>query len=75
MHNQFIRAVKTYFKDNLKRPEILNRIGEKNIIPFDFITDDHILDEILEMKLNKSTNCKYHKKYNMISVFPNRYFC
>lgn len=53
IHNQFISAVKKYFKENLKRPEILNRIGEKNIIPFDFITDDQILDEILEMKLNK----------------------
>ncbi|MBQ5492541.1 MAG: ATP-dependent Clp protease ATP-binding subunit [Mycoplasmataceae bacterium] len=53
IHNQFISAVKKYFKENLKRPEILNRIGEKNIIPFDFITDHQILDEILEMKLNK----------------------
>lgn len=53
VHQQFINAVKDYFKNNLKRPEILNRIGEKNIIPFDFITDDKILDEILDMKLNK----------------------
>ena len=53
VHQQFISAVKDYFKNNLKRPEILNRIGEKNIIPFDFITDDKILDEILDMKLNK----------------------
>lgn len=53
VHEQFINAVKDYFKNNLKRPEILNRIGEKNIIPFDFITDNTILDEILDMKLNK----------------------
>lgn len=52
-HQQFINAVKDYFKDNLKRPEILNRIGEENIIPFDFITNEQVLDENLDMKLNK----------------------
>lgn len=63
VHNQFISAVKKYFKDNLKRPEILNRIGEKNIIPFDFITDDKILDEILDMKLNKIIAKLKEEKY------------
>ncbi|MBR4486725.1 ATP-dependent Clp protease ATP-binding subunit [bacterium] len=66
IHNQFISAVKKYFNENLKRPEILNRIGEKNIIPFDFITDDNILDEILDMKLRKIiTKLKEEKFINL----------
>ena len=63
VHQQFINAVKDYFKNNLKRPEILNRIGEKNIIPFDFITDDKILDEILDMKLNKIVSKLKEEKF------------
>ncbi|MBO6041662.1 ATP-dependent Clp protease ATP-binding subunit [bacterium] len=63
IHQQFINAVKDYFKNNLKRPEILNRIGEKNIIPFDFITDDQILDEILNMKLSNIIKKLKDEKY------------
>ncbi|MBQ5543623.1 MAG: ATP-dependent Clp protease ATP-binding subunit [Mycoplasmataceae bacterium] len=63
IHQQFINAVKDYFKNNLKRPEILNRIGEKNIIPFDFITNDQILDEILNMKLSNIIKKLKEEKY------------
>lgn len=50
---EFYSAVTNHFRDELQRVEILNRIGKKNIIPFNFITDDSIIDSILESKLDK----------------------
>lgn len=44
-------AIKDYFI-NIGRPEILNRIGS-NIIVFNYIRDDAVLREILELQLNK----------------------
>ena len=44
-------AIKDYFI-NIGRPEILNRIGS-NIIVFNFIKDEPILLEILDLQLNK----------------------
>lgn len=45
------RGIENYFKLQLGRPEILNRIGE-NIVVFDFIRED-IADEILQSQINK----------------------
>ena len=45
------KAIKDYFI-NIGRPEILNRIGS-NIIVFNFIKDEPILLEILDLQLNK----------------------
>ncbi len=45
------RAVENYFKINLGRPEILNRIGE-NIVVYDFIRAD-VAEEILTAQINK----------------------
>lgn len=59
---EFIRNVSNYFANELKRPEILNRIGIKNIIPFQFIQDptdiilskvDSIIDGLERIKLIK----------------------
>ena len=47
----FKEAVKEHFISELKRPEILGRIGEANIIPFNFVTDDQFLIEIARSKL------------------------
>ncbi len=47
----FKEAVKEHFISGLKRPEILGRIGEANIIPFNFVTDDQFLIEIARSKL------------------------
>ncbi|MBN3534676.1 ATP-dependent Clp protease ATP-binding subunit [Mycoplasma procyoni] len=51
----FKDEVRKFFTRELKRPEILNRIGEKNIVPFNFITKDtkedkEILFAILDSK-------------------------
>ena len=45
------RSIKDFFI-NIGRPEILNRIGS-NIIVFNFIKDEPVLLEILELQLNK----------------------
>ena len=44
-------AIKDYFI-NIGRPEILNRIGS-NIIVFNYIKDEPVLMEILDLQLNK----------------------
>ncbi|MCR8613183.1 MAG: AAA family ATPase [Mycoplasma sp.] len=49
----FKDAVEREFRVKIGRPEILNRIGLHNIIPFNFITDKEILMKIFESKLNK----------------------
>jgi DNA polymerase III delta prime subunit len=47
---QFIKKVEEHFICGLKRPELLNRIGN-NIVPFNFITDDNFLTSIARAKL------------------------
>lgn len=46
----FIEAVKNHFIENLKRPEILNRIGDANIVPFNFIQNNQVLAAIGKSK-------------------------
>ncbi|MBN6076646.1 AAA family ATPase [Aggregatibacter actinomycetemcomitans] len=48
---QFKRAVQSHFKEILKRPELLGRIGEANIIPFNFMQDTDVLKAIARAKL------------------------
>ncbi|MFJ5452436.1 AAA family ATPase [Pectobacterium jejuense] len=47
----FIEKVRNHFISELNRPELLGRIGEGNIIPFNFMTDDNFLIEIARSKL------------------------
>lgn len=46
----FIEKVKEHFINELKRPEILNRIGDANIVPFNFIQNDQVLVAIGKSK-------------------------
>ena len=48
----FIWEVKKHFIEELKRPEILNRIGDANIVPFNFIQNDDVLVAIGKSKFN-----------------------
>lgn len=48
---KFVEAVRRHFRDGMKRPELLNRIGEANILPFNFLSDETVLLKILEAKL------------------------
>ena len=48
---EFIRIVKDYFDNELRRPEILGRIGYENIVPFNFINEPGFAQNILRSKL------------------------
>jgi ATP-dependent Clp protease ATP-binding subunit ClpA len=48
--NEFIGHVKKEITEKLKRPELLNRIGD-NIVPFNFITNANFLFAIAQAKL------------------------
>jgi len=63
-HEAFIDAVKEKFVKEMKRPELLNRIGEKNILPFNFLTDENVLLKIASAKL-KPLRQKLEEKYSM----------
>lgn len=68
---QFKVAVQTHFKEALKRPELLGRIGEANIIPFNFMEDDQILKEIARAKLKPLENRLIEKWKIKAFVFEN----
>lgn len=51
VRNEFIQKVRWHFVHELKRPELLGRIGEANIIPFNFMRDDSFLIDIARAKL------------------------
>ncbi len=60
---EFIEKVKDYFNKELKRPELLGRIGYSNIVPFNFIKDDEFRLKIAQSKLKpikKGIEEKYH---------------
>ena len=46
-----IKIVKNYFDNEIKRPEILGRIGYSNIVPFNFIKDKEFSIKIAKSKL------------------------
>ena len=48
---EFIKIVKDYFDNELKRPELLGRIGYNNIVPFNFIQDSEFQYKICKNKL------------------------
>lgn len=51
VRDDFIQRVRSHFVHELKRPELLGRIGEANIIPFNFMRDDSFLTDIARAKL------------------------
>ncbi|NLZ49445.1 MAG: ATP-dependent Clp protease ATP-binding subunit [Clostridiales bacterium] len=64
--NKIIRSIENYFKLQLGRPEILNRIGE-NIVVFDFIREE-VATQILDSQLNKIINNVKKQKDVTITV-------
>ena len=48
---EFIKIVKDYFDQEVKRPELLGRIGYNNIVPFNFIQDKEFQFKICKSKL------------------------
>ncbi len=52
----FVERVRDHFVSALRRPELLGRIGEANIVAFNFMTDDSFLIEIARSKLEPLRN-------------------
>ena len=48
---EFIKIVKDYFNNEVKRPELLGRIGYNNIVPFNFIHDREFQYKICKHKM------------------------
>lgn len=62
--DKIIDNIRSFFTNNLGRPEILNRIGE-NFIVFEYISND-VAKEIANMQINKIVNNL--KKQNNITL-------
>jgi DNA polymerase III delta prime subunit len=61
VQQQFIAAVRRHFVEDMKRPELLNRIGD-NVVPFNFIKGGDFLVNIARAKLEplrRGLNEKY----------------
>lgn len=67
---KFLTAVRKYFVEKLGRPEILNRIGKKNVVPFNFINDPAIFSKIAKSKMTPLVNA-LHEKYRVTLKFQN----
>ncbi len=68
--NEFIEIVKKYFDEEIKRPEILGRIGYSNIVPFNFIKDKEFMIKIAKSKLTPIKK-GVHEKYRIDLEFEN----
>lgn len=65
---EFIKIVKNYFDNEIKRPEILGRIGYSNIVPFNFIKDREFSVKIARSKLRPVQRAileKYRIDFNL----------
>lgn len=70
VYRKFMEAVRKHFVEELRRPEILNRIGKKNIVPFNFINDPAIFSKIAKIKINPLVNM-VKEKYRATLKFEN----
>ncbi|QBF34826.1 ATP-dependent Clp protease ATP-binding subunit [Mycoplasmopsis phocirhinis] len=70
VRSQFIEHVRNHFIEKINRPELLNRIGNKNIVPFNFIHNREIIKTIIHSKL-KVLFGEIEDKYNLIIDYNN----
>ena len=66
VRKEFIDKVREHFTHTLKRPELLNRIGD-NIVPFNFITNDDFLFAIAKAKI-KPVQEALKEKYGITEI-------
>lgn len=72
VQDKFKDSVKDHFRKILKRPELLGRIGDGNILPFNFMTDDSVLSEIVITKLKPLEN-RLKEKWGIANIeFENK---
>lgn len=67
--SEFIKEVKDYFDNELKRPELLGRIGYNNIVPFNFIQSEEFIYKIASSKL-KPISKGIYEKYALNIDYP-----
>ena len=65
---EFFDVVKRYFDEEIGRPELLGRLGYKNIVPFNFILDKAFQTKIALSKL-KPIQESLHDKYRIRLTF------
>lgn len=65
----FIQKVTKRFRDEMKRPELLNRIGQKNILPFNYLTDKTVQLKIASLKVKPLVR-KLKEKYDLTFEIP-----
>ncbi|MCV3754065.1 AAA family ATPase [Ureaplasma zalophigenitalium] len=65
VRSAFIKEVKKHFIEKINRPELLNRIGNNNIVPFNFIHNREIIKNIIKSKM-KVLFDKIYKDYNLL---------
>jgi ATP-dependent Clp protease ATP-binding subunit ClpA len=68
---EFIDIVKNYFDNEIKRPEILGRIGYSNIVPFNFIQNREFVVKIANSKLTPIQK-GIQEKYRLDLVFEDK---
>lgn len=77
---EFIKIVKDYFDNEVKRPELLGRIGYNNIVPFNFIQDREFQYKICKHKMlpvikgineRYKMNLEFEKEMNAIEYILN----
>lgn len=69
VRKQFLEHVKKHFIEELKRPELLNRVGD-NIVPFNFIDNYDFLKNIAKIKFQIIENF-IKEKYKSSIKFEN----
>jgi ATP-dependent Clp protease ATP-binding subunit ClpA len=69
--DHFRREVKDFFVNALGRPEILNRIGEDNILVFRFLVDSAAKLDIVDQQV-KNMNAQLER--HNVGVYPTRAF-
>lgn len=66
----FRSEVHDFFVNYLGRPEILNRIGEDNILVFDFLDNDEVKNKIIEKQVNELTKFLVEKYQVTVELTP-----
>ena len=72
--DQFINIVKNYFNNELKRPELLGRIGYNAIVPFNFIQDHDFMYRIAKSKM-KPIQKALDEKFKLSLSFEDEVKC
>lgn len=66
VHDHFVKCVKNFFRYEISRPELLNRIGN-NIIPFNYLDQEDVLAVTVEFYLNGLVE-RFNEEYKALNL-------